>query len=331
MKKYFAVLLLIPISFIAVSVGCVEKNTQTNTKSYELILMQRMYNRIKTIDNETEKIIKQDEDGKNILSYVGLFTNDSISLFNYNDLNLDPLESNSLYTSQNSGNKLILKYINHSEPQDSLVYSFDKEQLKVLVNDNTYFLNQNYFEYLYKEGFEKNNIILLLGLFNSMVEDYSAFNELIDNFSKKYFSNTDFKILKSDIYTQSPHSDMKYHWNVSYLYNNDELIEIKKTPVDESDSPYFEQKLLTTNPKTKKYSVHWADDGDRFSEIGELFVNINTKEDSLCMQREQGGHIFTYQQYLLQRKIYPATKLNLSKDEILNIIKPDLIVSKEED
>jgi len=334
MIKYSDICRIFVSSLIIIFVGCGNKSPEKPDKKYKMILLQDKYHSIRydieDDDYDIKKILNTDE-GENSSNNLCILTNDSIYIGL--GLNLQDEYSNDLfelYTIQKLEKFSSLIKYEKNDSKDSLLLKIDENNKVLEINENKYYLNDSYINYLKQEGFQNNSIFPFFCFINEYFDDFYSFHTLSKyRWIKENFS-PDNKILKAEIKTQHPfNEEMYYMWIIKYIYNDNHLKEIIK--YDKDMDSYYHIEYVDKSSDYDIFKYFYNDTESRFYEEGSVCLNNENLNDSTFCSRtnNQRRQIDESLNKIIQHKEYPISKLNLTQSEILNIIKGDLIISNE--
>lgn len=278
-----------------------------------LIYIDELHLEIEKIDNGTDSVTVINDSIE--IRMVGIFANDSIYIFE-----CFPESPSFLYTLKKTEDSITLFVIREKRVYDTFVYRFNKSEKTVTVNDNIYYLNEQYYNYLEKEGVQQMNVLPLISLFTRDIEYFYSLSPLIDNVWIPIKLAKGSRILRAEIYTESPHSDMLYGWNISYTYNNsDEITSIRKN-YKEGGYLHFDLKLISKSKGNYCYDIFLVDDGDRYSEDIKRHINKSTLLESTYVERQQNGCTLKYANKTLRRRKLSIDGFFLNSDYLQDYI-----------
>ncbi|RAJ27304.1 hypothetical protein [Pedobacter cryoconitis] len=327
MKKYlFALcLLVIFMSCINEKPNKLDDKIPLAPKPYTMILIQELYKDILVkVDDKINK-------GKleiSKISLVGVFNQkgDSIQIFNYlnNNLLKDGSEQKILFTwgkVSNSQQKLLIFV--EDNLTDSINVSFiDKNIVK--INDDTYQLNELYYDYLKKKIVDDHSIKDLSILMKDQLGDYSDDFMLLN---KNWFpnkENLDFKILSAKVKTHDMNrpDDSFDNWDVSFEYaQNHRLSHIKRAKLNKNKEEInLEKSLKHDDPNYVLYELTTNTDKSDCTDL--IYHYKKTQQDSIKRKALQIGlnQETTSLIYQIKRKEYKVDNFISDPSEIKKII-----------
>lgn len=284
-------------------------------KEYQVILLQKTFEELGTFNNETGYRESEMERVKIPTDYIGLFTNDSITIYN-----LQGGES-LFYAIKNDNNNLTIRCKIDQSNTENLSCQFNSEKSSITVNSNTYYLTKSYFDYLYEQGYNKSNILLIISLFLTNLECFPCYSILIDNLWFPREQNNKYRIIRSEITTNCGYdSSINHKWKVTYSYDENGRIDEVTKILFKEDNIYLKIKMYEKEKTTYSYGIFHLDEGERYSEELNYKINEEQLTDCIYSERQQNGYTYLSISKTVKRTAYHTDKLQLAKEIIKSII-----------
>ncbi|MCD8042022.1 MAG: hypothetical protein LUH10_03075 [Tannerellaceae bacterium] len=289
-------------------------------KEYHLVLFRQVNHTLSYINLDTEEDEKEKRYGADTTKYrniVGVFTNDSIYL--YNDFTAAPRNRCELFVLSTNGNEARI----YNET-NALKFHFDKSDRMISVtteNDYPSIIGR----YLYDSCFVFNNIHNLFGLFIPGVENLPySYQSLIRYPWVKKDNN---RILSAQLFSPSPHNDMiTYQWKVTYDYSGGKLTNVIKAGDDiyNENTENFRMSYGGEKDNIEFYEIINSDEGSRYWQQINYYRHVSQFTDSLHITTNRLGYEETSSEVIFLRKEYTVSKLDLSREEIMILIQDDM-------
>lgn len=254
-----------------------------------------------------------DKRGKQINNFIGIFpkTNDTVTIYN---LNNDQKEASEkiLFWSKKINIHSITFYCTE---QDDIKVTF-ANQNTIIVNNDTYQVNNKYYLFLKQKIFEEQSILDLAFFLKDGYADYSQTLELLNKNWRNQKENYTFKIINAKIKNRDFQTDNQFFtFKIDYKYTeNGSLQSI-------SGEHSFNKKLIKQNNKYIIYSIDRSIN-ERASDDEYLYKNKKTLFDSITGTREVFSNATTsyYTKYQSKLKFKSVEEKPKTINEILKIL-----------
>ncbi|RXM51173.1 MULTISPECIES: hypothetical protein [unclassified Chryseobacterium] len=219
-----------------------------------------------------------------------------------------------------ANDKLLLEIVGADNESRKLDISFIDNNQSINIDKSTFFLNQAYFSYLKKELLDNRNISELIDLIDDFLEeDIFKLENLKYLNSKSKYKYKKFRILNVKMTTiNSQNENIKSDWIISYTYKNGILFSVEQKSKDETR---FTKQLIKNRNNLVSYKVYREID-ERFSDDKKITFDIKQNKYSEIGTYIQSGvnKETDYEKAIYKSVTFPATKVELDKNEIIKVI-----------
>lgn len=256
--------------------------------------------------------IDKENDSKDISNYIGIFpiNNDTITIYKL-DENLLNEESKTLFWHSKSEKNKNTTFFNSEN--DSVNVRFENNT--IFINQDSYELNSEYYQFLKQKVVEEKSILDLAFLVREGYGDYSVFFNLLNKNWKNQTANKNHKIISAKIINRDFQTDDEvFSTNFTYEYTSKGLIK------NISGINKYSKKFVTENNKYIHYSIAITQN-ERASLEQDLYFNKKTHCDSVVGIYEQYSTATSTHYIMYQSKLKQVALKNNSKSlaEIIKI------------
>jgi hypothetical protein len=260
-----------------------------------------------------EEVIYIDKGDKEINNFIGVFpkVNDTVIIYKLNDDQNEKPEK-FIFWSKKSNNQSITFYCSG---QDDVKVTFANRS-NIIINNDTYKVNNEYYNFLKQKIFEEKSILDLAFFLKDDYGDYSQTLEPLNKNWRNQKENNKFKIIKAEIKNRNFQTDDQFFiYKVNYKYNKNGIL------VSASGENSFNKKFIKQNDKYVIYSINRSIN-ERASDNEYLYKNKKTLLDSVIGTRERFSNATTYYytKYQSKLKFTSVDEKPKSIDEILKIL-----------
>lgn len=182
-----------------------------------------------------------------------------------------------------SGNKANLLIWNGNET-DTLSFHFIQKGNSILVNQDEYVLNKSYFSFLKKKVLKNKNITEIIDFLDDNLGNYFLSDEIFLMSSKSKYKNK-FQILRAKVKTIKSDSDGLDFWKISYHYDKNGLLSMKKINEKEEFSLIKKRKYIDF----EKIIFHIEENTAKRSTITQQELFFLSKKQKISQQNVQYG------------------------------------------
>lgn len=182
-----------------------------------------------------------------------------------------------------SGNKANLLIWNGNET-DTLSFHFIQKGNSILVNQDEYVLNKSYFSFLKKKVLKNKNITEIIDFLDDNLGNYFLSDEIFLMSSKSKYKNK-FQILRAKVKTIKSDSDGLDFWKISYHYDKNGLLSMKKINEKEEFSLIKKRKYIDF----EKIIFHIEENTAKRSTITQQELFFLSKKQKINQQNVQYG------------------------------------------
>jgi hypothetical protein len=291
-------------------------------KIYILILFScfiSSYDILKQKKNNSNFIVAYLEDiyidkrGKQINNFIGIFpkTKDTVTIYN---LNNDQKEASEkiLFWSKKINIHSITFYCTE---QDEVKVTFSNQN-NIIVNNDIYTVNNEYYIFLKQKIFEEQSILDLAFFLKDGYGDYSQTLEPLNKNWRNQKENNTFKIIKAKIKNRDFQTDNQFFtFEIDYKYTKSGSLQ------SVSGENSFNKKLVKQNNKYIIYSIDRSIN-ERASDNEYLYKNKKTLFDSITKTREVFSNATTsyYTKYQSKLKFKSVEEKPKNINQILKIL-----------
>jgi hypothetical protein len=282
---------------------CILKSKE-NTPPFTIAFVKETYIYKKT-NNRPEKDIR---------NFIGIFpkNNDTTNIY---QLNSDLTEKPQIfsYWVKNKNNNSVVFYCSESEIKIKVTFA---ENNTVLVENDTYTLNNEYYKFLKQKILVEYSVLDLAFFLKDGYGDYSQSLEPLNKNWRNQEENNIFKIIKAKIKNRNFQTDDQFFtYRINYKYNKNGIL------LSASGENSFNKNFVKQNNKHIIYSINRSIN-ERASDNEYLYKNKKTLFDSIVGTRENFSnattHYYTKYQSKLKFSIVDEKPKNI--DEIFKIL-----------
>jgi hypothetical protein len=282
---------------------CILKSKK-NTPSFTIAFVKETYIYKKT-NNRPEKDIR---------NLIGIFPkhNDTTNIY---QLNSDLTEKPQIfsYWANNRNSNSVVFYCSESEIKIKVTFA---ENNTVLVENDTYTLNNEYYKFLKQKILVEYSVLDLAFFLKDGYGDYSQSLEPLNKNWRNQEENNIFKIIKAKIKNRNFQTDDQFFtYRINYKYNKNGIL------LSASGENSFNKNFVKQNNKHIIYSINRSIN-ERASDNEYLYKNKKTLFDSIVGTRENFSnattHYYTKYQSKLKFSIVDEKPKNI--DEIFKIL-----------
>jgi hypothetical protein len=294
-------------------------NNQSN-KSTQFILafVQNKYVN-EPSENGTEKANISIDKDVSTTNFIGVFPkeNDTITIYKLKvDLKEKP-EKFSFWSKKN--NKQSITF--YCSEQDDVKVTFTTQN-NIIVNNDIYTVNNEYYIFLKQKIFEEKSILDLAFFLKDGYGDYSQTLEPLNKNWRNQKENNIHKIIKAKIKNKNFQTDDQFFtYKINYKYNKNGVLH------SISGENRFNKKFIRQNNKHIAYCIESLIN-ERSTESQNSYKNKNTLFDSIIGNREvfSNSTTYHYKKYQSKLKIFNTDRKPKNIEEILKV----LIINKKE-
>jgi hypothetical protein len=282
---------------------CILKSKK-NTPTFTIAFVKETYID-KKVNNSPEK---------DIINFIGVFPKDNDTTIIY-QLNSDLTEKPQIfsYWVTNKNNNSVAFYCSESEKKIKVTFA---ENNTVLVENDTYTLNNEYYKFLKQKILVECSVIDLAFFLKDGYGDYSQSLEPLNKNWRNQKENNVFKIIKAKIKNRNLQTDdQSFTYTINYKYNKNGIL------VSVSGENSFNKNFVEQNNKHIVYTINRSIN-ERASDNEYLYKNKKTLFDSIIGTRESFSiattHYYTKYQSKLKSAIVEKKPKNI--DEIFKIL-----------
>ena len=300
MKK---ILILILFSCFILSF-CIHKSEQTN-EDLTLASVKEIY-----IDKGEQENNKNTE--KETTHYIGVFpkSNDTVKIYKLNTDKSEKPERFSFW---------FKKYKNQSitffcSEQENVKVTFDNKN-NIIVNNDTYTLNNEYYSFLKQKVFVEASILDLTFFLKDGYGDYSELLEPLNKNWRNQKENNTHKIISANIKNKNYQTDDQFfNYKINYKYDKNGVLK----SIDGENR--YSKKFISNKGKYIQYSI-LNGENERSLTNQNLYKNKKTLFDSIIGNTEQYTNSKTtyYTKYQSKLKILVVNKKPKNINDIIKI------------
>lgn len=260
-----------------------------------------------------------DKGGKELNNFIGVLpkTNDSITIYKLNNDQKEKPEKFSFWSKKNNNHSITF----YCAEQDDVKITFANLN-NIIVNNDTYTVNNEYYIFLKQKIFEEQSILDLAFFLKDGYGDYAQTLEPLNKNWRNQKENNIFKIIKAEIKNRNFQTDDQFFtYKINYKYSKDGLLQIV------SGENSFNKKLIKQNHKYLIYNINRSIN-ERASDNEYLYKNKKTLFDSIIGTREEFSSATSdyYTKYQSKLNFVNVVEKPKNIDEILKI----LVLNKKE-
>ncbi|CAM3749962.1 hypothetical protein FLGE108171_13270 [Flavobacterium gelidilacus] len=238
--------------------------------------------------------IDKENSNKEVNNYIGIFPNknDTITIYKLED-KLTKEESRTLFWHTKNYDAQNITFYNSEN--DSVKVRFENNS--IYLNNDSYELNNEYFNFLKKKVLEENSILDLAFLVKEGIGDYTSFFELLNKNWRNQTENKSYKIISAKISNKNYQTDDQFFkYTMQFNYNNEGLVNIF------SKENSYTKTFISEDNKHIHYSIKKTIN-ERASIDEELYINKETTNDSIIGAYEQYSNAKTTHYIKYQSKL----------------------------
>ncbi|MEZ0005362.1 hypothetical protein ABH942_000713 [Flavobacterium sp. 28YEA47A] len=237
-------------------------------------------------------------------NFYGIFpkNNDTVVIYKAAQDDAKRIEKQYRYTfkkpSENP-NAIEFYYKEDTQPEETVKVRFEKNN--VVVNDDTYKVNEAYYKFLMQKVLQENSILEIAALTKDGLGDYKPlFEPLNKNWGQaKAKSDKGFKILEVAVKNRNYQTDSQFFQRkVNFSYD-------KQGNFLKAEGENYKKIKAKANQKYFKYDI--SETNDRSSIESELYQNKKTLSDSVIVKWEQYSTAKEYSFVKYQSKLHKKT------------------------
>ncbi|WP_447635222.1 hypothetical protein [Flavobacterium microcysteis] len=241
-------------------------------------------------------------------NFYGIFpkNNDTIVIYKAAQDDAKSIEKQYQYTfkklSKNS-NTIEFYYKEDTQPEETVKVRFEKNN--IIVNEDTYKVNEAYYKFLMQKVLQENSILEIATLTKDGLGDYQPLFEPLNKNWGQAKSDKGFKILEVAVRNRNYQTDSQsFHRKVTFSYD-------KQGNFLKAEGENYKKIKAKDNQKYFKYDI--SQTNERSSIESELYQNKKTLSDSLLVKWEQFStakeySFVKYQSKLQKKKISQKPK-----------------------
>lgn len=283
-----------------------------------------VYMVFKSIDKE-EYIADKKVDKKNKVNIKKLIygynaKKDSVVYYSFYDTAVTEKEASALYTLEKKEDKILLK--SKGSYENSINLKFDNHGKTITINDkDVFYLNNVYFNYLYKNVYGGLAIPDLIDFLEDFLEDYSI-DELRFISSREKYKHNNFKVLKAYMESyRSQASDYLDQWNIQFDYDEKGILKHLLKESTEGDQS-LEKKLLSHHQGFFRYAIHRNIESRLITDSEQTFDFVNKVFSEKITAFQVGLNKETnFETKQILYKTFPADHLYLKSESVSEINK----------
>jgi hypothetical protein len=295
-------------------------NQQKKETQFIVAFVQDKYiDKSSEIENGTDKPDFVMGNGPNTTNLIAIFPkkNDTITIYKLKE-DLKEKPEKFLFWSKKSNNQSITFYCSE---QDDVKVTFTN-QSNIIVNNDTYTVNNEYYNFLKQKIFEEKSILDLAFFLKDGYGDYSQTLEPLNKNWRNQKENNKFRIIKAEIKNRNFQTDDQFFiYKINYKYNKNGVLQ------SVSGENSFNKIFVKQNNKHIIYTINRSIN-ERASDNEYLYKNKKTLFDSIMGTRESFSNatIYYYTKYQSKLKFVSVDKKPKNIDEIFKI----LVLTKKE-
>lgn len=257
--------LLIFITFLFCTKTCAQESHLYNLVSIE----NKIIDKGEYIDDK--KTSETEENRNEKLIYILNIKKDSITYYNFYNSELNIEEISTLYSLIKKENILLLNSKRENE-ENTLQIKFNSPEKSIVIGKNDiFYLNKDYFDFLYQTVFQEQNIPNLVDFLEDFLDDYNLDNLKFITSNEKY-KHQNFKIQKAHLESyRSQASDYLDKWDVNFSYNKRGLLNYLKKESEEEGDIALEKKLILNKKGSFKYTIHKNNESRLITDVENTF------------------------------------------------------------
>jgi hypothetical protein len=263
---------------------------------------------------------RENHNGEKVINiFIGIFpkVNDTVTIYKLNNDQKEKPEIFSFWSKKINNHSITF----YCAEQDDVKVTF-ANQNNIIVNNDTYTVNNEYYLFLKQKIYKEQSILDLAFFLKDGYGDYAQTLEPLNKNWQNQKENNTFKIIKAEIKNRNFQTDDQFfNYKISCDYSEEGLLQIV------SGENSFNKKLIKQNNKYLIYTINRLIN-ERASDIEYLYKNKKTLFDSIIGNRESFSNatIYYYTKYQSKLKFMNVGKKPKNFNEILKI----LILKKKE-
>lgn len=243
---------------------------------------------------------------------------DSLAYYDFYNSKITEQNTPSLYTLTKNKNVLSLHCKGSYENTVKLI--FNNERKAIVINSkDIFYLNDDYYKYLYKSVNQNLSIPDLIDLLEDFLQDYNL-DEIKYISSNTKYKNKNFRVIKA--YMESYRSqapDYLDKWNVKFIYDKRGVLSSLLKESIEGDQA-LEKKIISYKDNMFKYSIHRNNESRLITDSEELFnIKTNSYNEKITSTQIGLGKETKYDIERITYKIFSSNQLYLNSKDILEI------------
>ncbi len=309
--------------FLIICVACITHSfyfikPKNNNSNYKLVF-------VKEVDVDKGNF-KYDEKGDSIYSegegiieenFIGIFPkeNDTITIYKLNDDLKEKPEKFSFWSKKDNKASSITFYCSK---QDDVKVTFGNQN-NIIVNNDTYIINKEYYNFLKQKILVESSILDLTFFLKDGYGDYAQSLEPLNKNWRNQKENNTHKIINAKIQNKNNQThDQFFNYKFNYKYNKNGVLQ---SVLGENS---FNKNFIKENKKHFIYTVERSIN-ERAIDNEYLYKNKKTLFDSIVGTREKYSNATTYYYTKYQSKLKTLTINTIPKniEEMLKTLKID--------
>ncbi|MDX6183225.1 hypothetical protein SGQ44_17840 [Flavobacterium sp. Fl-77] len=290
-------------------------NNQSKNKSKFIIafVQDKYKDKLSEVENGMDNTDSLAGDGSSVMNFIGIFpeSNDTIIIYKLKEDLKEKPEKFSFWSKKS--NKELITFF--SSEGDLVKVTFAKQNT-IIVNNDIYTVNNQYYVFLKQKIFNEKSILDLAFFLKDGYGDYSQTLETLNKNWRNQKENPTHRIIKAKIKNKNYQTDNQFfNYNFIYNYNENGILE---NILGENS---FNKKFVKENNKYIIYNVDRSIN-ERALDNEYLYKNKKTLFDSVIGTREifSNATMYNYVKYQSKLKFSISDQKPKNVDEILEIL-----------
>ena len=290
-------------------------NNQLKNKSKFIVafVQDKYKDKLSEVENGMDNNDSLARDGSSVMNFIGIFpeSNDTIIIYKLKEDLKEKPEKFSFWSKKN--NKESITFF--SSEHDEVKVTFAKQNI-IIVNNDIYTVNNEYYVFLKQKIFNEKSILDLDFFLKDGYGDYSQTLETLNKNWRNQKENTTHRIIKAKIKNKNYQTDNQFfNYDFTFNYNENGILE------NISGENSFNKKFFKENNKYIIYTIDRSIN-ERALDNEYLYKNKETLFDSVIGTRQifSNGTMHSYAKYQSKMKFSSSDQKPKNVNEILEIL-----------